>query len=501
MVDPVLEYPISGYHYLKRLLPRRGQKMKSLAGHANNIVDVRAKLTIGAKLRLWAVVLVLSLLAAGLIWLGYVKLWKPQQYKQTAELVIRDLLKKEWWVKDSIAGSNQVPLADLQPIDQSLELADLLATKKEIGINNENRIELAHKLFQYAIFFGNPFARIDYGIALLEGNLGLPDEIAANYQFTQAAAELKEPAVKGKAREALAYSLLLSAGYGVPKDNNAANSLLGQVLNELSVDELLRLKNAPGNRQNLNPIILTRLIEKGYLVTDSDIKWACITKYIDLASTASQEMVDHNRDSLEIQRLYFSRYTDIIQEETKCINDFKAKRKNGDSGWESIIPAKPNDATSTIREPRGSNRSNKITLPAANERKPVIQYDKEKQSVTGYLNGSPPPQAAGLSTFTIDNKSCSADAIARIYLNCDKPAVRQIYIKTGEKFSATELAPGRYVLRYRFVGNSTTYEADKVFELEEISDSQGVNYSNVSVTLFTVANGNMKVKRVPESNF
>jgi hypothetical protein len=86
-------------------------------------------------------------------------------------------------------------------------------------------------------------------------------------------------------------------------------------------------------------------------------------------------------------------------------------------------------------------------------------------------------------------------------LNGDKPAVRQIYIKTGEKFTANELAPGRYVLRYRFIGSRDTYEADKVFALEEIRDSEGITYSNVSVTLFTVTNGNMKVKRVPDEKF
>ena len=86
-------------------------------------------------------------------------------------------------------------------------------------------------------------------------------------------------------------------------------------------------------------------------------------------------------------------------------------------------------------------------------------------------------------------------------MNGNKPANRQIYIKTGEKFTAKDLAPGRYVLRYRFIGRSDTYEAEKIFSLEESTDSQGITYSNVSVTLFTVTNGNMKVKRVPAENF
>jgi len=428
---------------------------------------------------------------------------------------MRDMLKDSWWLKHPIAGSGQAPLSDLQPIDQSLELANLLVNDKSIGINNEQRIELAHQLFQYAISFDNPFARIDYGIALTEGNLGLPDKSAADYQFSRAGAELQEPARKGQPRQALAYSILLGAGYGMPKDNDAANSLANQVLSELHIVDLLRLKDAQGDRRSLIPEVLNSLITKGYSVTESSIKKACFDKFVDRKNSAMKSFIDHNRDSSAVQDQYFLSFTEVSAEEEKCIIDLIYKKRKDDSQWETIVPAKPNDEKNSVKKnenkykdashfsngPSGKDLPLKFTPLIEGGRKPVKQQDLEKQSDTGYLNGSPPPVAAGLSTFTVDNKSGGADAIARIYLNGDKPAIRQIYIKSGEKFTAKELTPGRYVLRYRFIGSEDTFEADKIFTLQEVSTDEGTRFTNVSVTLFTVANGNMKVKRVPNEKF
>jgi hypothetical protein len=393
----------------------------------------------------------------------------------------------------------------LQPIDQSLELANILAATKDVRVNNESRIDLARKLFQYSIFFGNPFARIDYGLALLEGNLGLPDKVTAEHQFDQARAELEEPARKGKPREALAYSILLAAGYGGPKDHDAAKSLVRQVLSELSTNDLLKFMDAPGSRHDLTFDVFSQLQTKGYNLSATDIQLACSDKFIDQHMRASQAMLDHEKESLkslEIERFYWSRYMDVVHAEEKCVKELNGKNvfsSSKSTGEQENITPIPKSNTPPEKVQRAE-----VVKPQFETKSllnPPVARDAEKQADTGYLYGSLPPVAAGLSTFTVDNKSGSADAIARIYLNGDKPAVRQIYIKIGERFTAKDLAPGRYVLRYRFIGSSDTYEAEKIFALEETTDSQGINYSKVSVTLFTVTNGNMKVKRVPGEKF
>ena len=107
----------------------------------------------------------------------------------------------------------------------------------------------------------------------------------------------------------------------------------------------------------------------------------------------------------------------------------------------------------------------------------------------------------GMSSFTVDNQQGSFDAVARIYLDGIKPAVRSMYVKKGEKFSAQSLKPGTYVFRYRFVGSDDTFESDKSFVLTETKTETGTRYSTVMVTLFKVRSGNMTSRKVDPSSF
>jgi curved DNA-binding protein CbpA len=137
--------------------------------------------------------------------------------------------------------------------------------------------------------------------------------------------------------------------------------------------------------------------------------------------------------------------------------------------------------------------------PVQSESKKAV--DPERQERTGYVKGAYQQASAGLSNFTVDNQRGGGDAIARIYLNGVKPASRSMYVKASEKFTARGLPPGSYVFRYRFIGSPKTYEADRLFPLEETSTSEGTRFSNVTVTLFTVIDGNLQTKEVPEEKF
>ena len=132
------------------------------------------------------------------------------------------------------------------------------------------------------------------------------------------------------------------------------------------------------------------------------------------------------------------------------------------------------------------------------KQKPI---DPEQQDRTGYPKGVYQQAPSGLSKFTVNNTNGVADATARIYLNGTKPAARSMYIKSGEKFTASQLPPGSYIFRYRFIGSPKTYEADQIFSLTEVSTETGTTYSNFTVTLFTVRDGNMSVKEVPSDKF
>ena len=129
------------------------------------------------------------------------------------------------------------------------------------------------------------------------------------------------------------------------------------------------------------------------------------------------------------------------------------------------------------------------------------EKDREEQDKTGYLKGQPKQAVGGLSNFTVDNQQGSSDAVARIYLDGVKPAVRSMYVKKGETFSAKSLNAGTYIFRYRFIGSDDTFESDKPFSLTQTKTETGTRYSNVTVTLFKVRDGNMTTRKVDPSSF
>ncbi len=127
--------------------------------------------------------------------------------------------------------------------------------------------------------------------------------------------------------------------------------------------------------------------------------------------------------------------------------------------------------------------------------------DPEQQATTGYVRGEPKGAQGGLSSFTVDNGTGSGDALVRLYRNGAKPAVRTFFIRKGDRFSASSLAPGEYVLRYRYMGSDATFEADRSFAVREEHTEQGTRYSRVVVTLYSVADGNLKTKIVFKEAF
>ena len=56
-------------------------------------------------------------------------------------------------------------------------------------------------------------------------------------------------------------------------------------------------------------------------------------------------------------------------------------------------------------------------------------------------------------------------------------------------------------MRYRFIGNTDTFEAENPFVLSESATENGRRFSNVTVTLYKVRDGNMKSKKVSADEF
>ena len=320
---------------------------------------------------------------------------------------------------------------------------DMDLAKRIIGV--KAALELADHL-------GSSAARYLYGTTLLSGRIGMTDKQQALKQFEIGIKNYLALVNSGDARATLYYALMVNAGLGGLETNvGLSNSMVQQVMPELHTTDLIRLADliASGSfvvhleDSSVVDSLLFTLVDRGEDLPPYRIQWIC--------------------DRREVN--------DLIEACIKRVNQRQVSK---------------------LSKPPTSNTS-MPSLPVA--------ADPEKQKTTGYINGAPQTAKGGMSTFSIDNKLGSSDAIGRLYKNGAKPAVRSMYVKAGETFKAQSLTAGSYVFRYRFIGSEVTYEADRKIDLTESRTETGTRFSNVTVTLVKEIGGNLPVKQVPADNF
>lgn len=109
---------------------------------------------------------------------------------------------------------------------------------------------------------------------------------------------------------------------------------------------------------------------------------------------------------------------------------------------------------------------------------------------------------AGKSTVTVDNTRNSSDVHAKlIYLGGPKAfPVREFFIPGKQKFTLASVTPGLYDVRYRDLDSGGLSRSDS-FSIEEIETADGYRYSDLTMTLYKVQNGNMATFRLPENEF
>jgi len=108
----------------------------------------------------------------------------------------------------------------------------------------------------------------------------------------------------------------------------------------------------------------------------------------------------------------------------------------------------------------------------------------------------------GLSTVTIDNSRNDIDVFAKL-VSLDGPQaypVRVFYIPANGKFTMNKVSVGTYDVRYRDLGNGHLFRSES-FQLEEIPMGDRVQYSNISITLYKVRDGNMQTYDLAENEF
>ncbi|NYE23704.1 J domain-containing protein [Pigmentiphaga litoralis] len=129
-------------------------------------------------------------------------------------------------------------------------------------------------------------------------------------------------------------------------------------------------------------------------------------------------------------------------------------------------------------------------------------------------NGSPWPRAAayvvdyprlkseGLSSVTVDNSRNGSPVFGKLFAldGLSNTAVRYFYIPGFQTFTLDTVTAGRYDVRYQNLDDGG-FSKTESFNLYEREVYNGTEYSNLTLTLFKVANGNMRTTRISASEF
>lgn len=120
----------------------------------------------------------------------------------------------------------------------------------------------------------------------------------------------------------------------------------------------------------------------------------------------------------------------------------------------------------------------------------------------GYVKGYQRLHADGLSTVTVDNSRNDSDVFVKLVSLDSAQAypVRQFYILAFGSFTLNKVTDGTYDIRYRDLGSGGLSRSES-FSLKETPTYNGTRYSNITMTLYKVQNGNMQTYGLAETEF
>jgi hypothetical protein len=123
-------------------------------------------------------------------------------------------------------------------------------------------------------------------------------------------------------------------------------------------------------------------------------------------------------------------------------------------------------------------------------------------SSAGYVEGYRIQVQGGLSSVTIDNSRNASDVFLKLVWLSSTEAIpaRMCYIPAHSRFIFSSVMAGRYDVRYRDLTTGRLSKTEE-FYLEERDTYDGITYSDISLTLYKVSDGNMTTESIDESEF
>ena len=173
----------------------------------------------------------------------------------------------------------------------------------------------------------------------------------------------------------------------------------------------------------------------------------------------------------------------------------------------SHSPASQSNQTSTPAVqsvPEGYKLDPPTPVPPQNSKAATVNLDRGPNGrpwpkTSAYIPGYAKKRTGGLSTVTIDNSQNNSPVFVTLnYSEGRQPnPVRLIHIKAYSQFKMTSIKAGNYDVRYKDL-ESGSISKSELFELKEFQTETGTQFSNITMTLYKIENGNMHTTSINE---
>lgn len=166
-----------------------------------------------------------------------------------------------------------------------------------------------------------------------------------------------------------------------------------------------------------------------------------------------------------------------------------------DKTSESRVGPKPYQAAQPTR-------AEQVPAPTEKARSLVAPNGQSWPSAAGYVEGYQQLNTNGLSTVTVDNSRNDSEVFVKLVSLDGAQAypVRQFYIPAFASFTLKKVTAGSYDIRYRDLVTGGLSRSEAI-TLSEVHTDEGAQYSNMTMTLYKVKNGNMKTYGLSETEF
>lgn len=122
---------------------------------------------------------------------------------------------------------------------------------------------------------------------------------------------------------------------------------------------------------------------------------------------------------------------------------------------------------------------------------------------SGYVNGYPIANRGGRSSLTIDNRQGGSEVFVKVHSLAgenEEVNVRHFYIAAGGMVRASQLSAGGYDIRYQSLDDGTLARSEP-FVLSETVDGDVIRFSEMTLTIYRVKNGNSRTYPLAAGEF